>query len=1141
LSRRRKVSGSLLAVALIASLLSVPAASASAYTAAAAQAPGSTQAGAPGTQASGRITLVTGDQLYVSGSKYSLESQPRPGVSFVAYTNQDGHLNVIPSDAFNLLGSGEVDSRLFDVTALLESGLGDRPDVPLIIAHDKGAKATARSSVANGGGHVVRELPSINSLAVRADNAKANGVWKQLTTGDGRGRKLRSGVAKIWLDGVRRPTLDQSVPQVGAPTAWAAGYDGTGVKIGIVDSGIDSTHPDLAGKVVAASDFTGEGLQDLLGHGTHVASIAAGTGAGSGGQYRGVAPGASLISAKACVVTNICFDSAIIAGLQFAAEQGADVINLSLGGADTPGVDPLEQQVNAVSATFGTLVVAAAGNTPFPAPSYSVSSPSTADAALSVGAVDGADNLAYFSNRGPRVSDTAIKPEITAPGVGITAARSSTSSLPGDLYTELSGTSMASPHVAGAAAIVAQRHPAWTPAQLKAALMNNALQTPGARVFDTGAGRLNVARAYNAFVLSSPSSISLGRQVAPHADDPVITRTITYTNTDPNNGANLSLLLTARDPSGAAAPAGMFTLSTNSISLQPGGTATVTFTAKTSLSVADGFYDGYVTAFGQAGGINVTTPFAVHSAPAGREYTFNHIDRSGNYAAGYSTLLLPLTSGKPVYQLFSTSIGPAGPRTDYIESGDYLLYSAIPDASSGGMSVLVQPKFTVTAGAPATIDIDSSTAQPLNVTVPNSAAVTWLQQVGAGYMGTNVAVSSMVWSPTAAIPPMWTKQLGPANVFTPNFMGKVRLGLAVPPGGGANLSNSTQVYNTAWFVDQQFPTGITKNVTAGQLAAVTASHGKHVDGSVGFKDSEANPNGALFPLQSLGFIRFVLPHTRTEYYNTDGNIRWYSRFLDLVNTSPEQHSVNLESRITTLTAGTTTTDAWNKPVYGPALGNVLLPLDWVVRRGDTIYFNPPMVGDSAGHTGFPESGYAVSDLTGTATLKRNGVVVATAAYPGTRTIPPSATVPPDWSPYTLETTMSRGAPTVLGTQISAIWSFNSSTVDANSVLRLPLWAVTFKPALNADNVAPAGSFQIPLTAVAQPDSPVAGINTITVQYSTNDGATWQNATVTGSGANRTATVTNPNTTGFVSLRATATDFAGNSVTQTTIRAYKIGS
>lgn len=86
---------------------------------------------------------------------------------------------------------------------------------------------------------------------------------------------------------------------------------------------------------------------------------------------------------------------------------------------------------------------------------------------------------------------------------------------------------------------------------------------------------------------------------------------------------------------------------------------------------------------------------------------------------------------------------------------------------------------------------------------------------------------------------------------------------------------------------------------------------------------------------------------------------------------------------------------------------------------------------------------------------------------------------------------------------------------------------------------PGTSFSMPATIAAQPDSLASGLNTVTVQYSTNDGATWSNATVTGSGATRTVTVTHPDTTGFVSIRATATDFAGNAVQQTVIRAYRI--
>src|SRR5262249_49916674 len=150
-----------------------------------------------------------------------------------------------------------------------------------------------------------------------------------------------------------------------------------GVTVGVVDSGIDSSHPDLTGQVIAAQDFTGTGdTRDFAGHGTHVAA----TIASHDTRYRGVAFGAHLISAKGCGGDGSCLDSDILAGMQWAAQQGAKIINMSLGGADSPGVDPIEQAVGDLTAQFGVLFVIAAGNS---GPGDStIESPGSADAAL---------------------------------------------------------------------------------------------------------------------------------------------------------------------------------------------------------------------------------------------------------------------------------------------------------------------------------------------------------------------------------------------------------------------------------------------------------------------------------------------------------------------------------------------------------------------------------------------------------------------------------------------------------------------------------------------------------------------------------------------------------------------------------------
>ncbi|MDQ3580075.1 MAG: S8 family serine peptidase, partial [Actinomycetota bacterium] len=253
-----------------------------------------------------------------------------------------------------LLDAGRLDPRLFDLDQLPRD-----TQAPVIVTNAGAAGMPATE---------VRPLRSVDGAALKP----AAGFWNWFTASN----------ASLWLDGISKPTLDVSVPQIGAPTAWSAGYTGAGVTVGVLDTGIDAEHPDLRGKVVERSDFTGTGAEDQVGHGTHVAGIIAGSGAASDARYRGVAPDAKLIDAKVCTTFG-CPDSAVIAGMEWIAPR-AKVVNMSLGGAYSDGTDPVSRALNDLSARHGTLFVVAAGNDralDTPDPLASVTAPAAADSA----------------------------------------------------------------------------------------------------------------------------------------------------------------------------------------------------------------------------------------------------------------------------------------------------------------------------------------------------------------------------------------------------------------------------------------------------------------------------------------------------------------------------------------------------------------------------------------------------------------------------------------------------------------------------------------------------------------------------------------------------------------------------------------
>ncbi|NMO54036.1 S8 family serine peptidase [Actinoplanes sp. TBRC 11911] len=468
--------------------------------------------GPPGPSIDRTVTLLSGDRVTVhpngTGCATVTIRPARPGSVISQSCGPDGHVRVVPARMAGQIGS-VLDPALFDVTTLVTEGYDDAhtADLPVIVQRPANVRAMALPS----GITTTRDLPSIGATAGRLAKPQQNDQKAQ------KAQATTYGPGKIWLDRKVHATattagdLDANLSQIDAPQAWSKGLTGRGAKVAVLDSGADFSHPDLAGQVAGKADFTtvnGDAV-DHFGHGTHVAATIAGTGAASHGARQGVAPGARLLIGKVLDDSGSGSDSQIIAGMEWASTR-ADVINMSLGGnfADD-GTGPLSQAVNALTEQTGALFVIAAGNA---GGVRSVSEPGSAADALTVGAVDAHDQLAGFSSHGPLVGTAAPKPEIVAPGVDIVAARAAGTALGPIIdarYVESSGTSMATPHVAGAAAVLVQRHPDWTAARLKAALVGSADPLQGQDAYAVGAGRLDVARAAGATV-ADQGVIALG-------------------------------------------------------------------------------------------------------------------------------------------------------------------------------------------------------------------------------------------------------------------------------------------------------------------------------------------------------------------------------------------------------------------------------------------------------------------------------------------------------------------------------------------------------------------------------------------------------------------------------------------------------
>ncbi|MFE7307978.1 S8 family serine peptidase, partial [Streptomyces sp. NPDC057546] len=707
--------------------------------ASAAPAPSSVGANSAGRPQVSSVTLVTGDRVRLEtfpGGRKAVSVEPASGASQADFSQLeiDKQLYVLPRAALPYIASGKLDRQLFNITSLVKQGYDDAHTsaIPLIARYTGGTNPTSKEAPTGSRKGLV--IKSLRGSALKADKKQAGRFWKAIDddalakssaeAGAKNASKNSSsknsafknaafegGVEKLWLDAKVHASLDRSTAQIGAPEAWKAGYDGNGATVAVLDTGVDATHPDLAGKLGEVRNFTDEPTaNDGHGHGTHVASTIAGSGAASGGSRKGVAPGARLLIGKVLDNGGSGSYSAIIGGMDWAAHSGADIVSMSLGGQATDGTDVLSLVLDGLSEETGTLFVVAAGNT---GADYTVGSPGAAASALTVGAVDRDDKLAPFSSRGPRVGDNGAKPDLTAPGVDIVAARAAGTSMghPVDAaYTAASGTSMATPHVAGAAAILAGRHPDWSGQQLKDALMSTTRTAPDQTAYEQGTGRVDVARSVRQQVRATGTT-TFG-SLAPDAGPRQVS--VTYTN-DGDAPVSLNLDTTFDKLYGSPAPAGAMSTPAQ-VTVDAHGTADVTVTLDTS-ALPEGIYGGRLTATSADGQTVAHTVLSATKDPVTHKVTVRGIDRAGQPATVFPLILLGPTGRFDVLQEV-----PAGQSlTVDLPEGMYYLHGVITQTTQDNVtnSLVVNPRLRVSGATD--LVLDARKAVPVEIRTPKPA------------------------------------------------------------------------------------------------------------------------------------------------------------------------------------------------------------------------------------------------------------------------------------------------------------------------------------------------------------------------------------------------------------------------------------
>src|SRR5450755_1721265 len=1116
-----------------------------------------------------RVTLVTGDVVgvrTVRGRPPIVTITPGPGrqkVIFTKYADSRGHIRVVPQDVAPLVGK-VLDPTLFDVTTLIRDGDDDarRADLPLIVQGENGASGAAAAAAVSPALRQERTLSSLDAVAVavaepKATATRAGGLLARLASAAARAGRVTPAITRnvryIWLDRTLRATggdvsagssaaqqLDHYLTQIGAPAAWRAGDTGRGVTVAVLDTGVDAAHPDLKGQIVAEKNFSGSpGTADRFGHGTFVASEVAGTGAASGGERRGVAFGARLAIGKVLNDDGTGQFSTVIAGMQWAASR-AKVISMSLGD-DTPsdGTDPVSEALNQLSAAQHVLFVVAAGN--FGPSDETVESPAAARDALAVGAVDATSRVASFSSRGPLAGNFAIKPEIVAPGVDITGDRAAGTTMGSPLsaaYTTASGTSMATPLVAGAAAVLAAVHPRWGPARLKAALVSAARPARGGDAYAQGGGLLDVGAAVQDAVAGDQAVADLGD--VPFGATSPVRKTLTWTNTG-RKPVTLDLTANLARHEGARAPAGAIGLSRDQVRVPARGSASVTLSVSPARLDRDpGLYAGHVVA--RSGRTVVRTPVGVFAAPRTYTLTVHAIPLPGTAAGQMFAAADVVNVDDPNLLDATVTPGSDSTATMQVPAGHYWVLGEVDDqtnATAERSALTGQPEVTVEGNT--TVTLDGATAVPVSASVTGHPTQLTSDSIHVerGFAG-QVAGSDLISFGTGTSPVvLYAQPSGAASTGTFHAYTSFRL---VSPAGRPH----PYVYDLWHPVGTRLPASLAYAVTPAQQATLA-----RIDERFYALDGEQSTLGETrYGLDPAGFLAVegdsTVPDasTRSDYVSTVAGISWNQEVVPPITLDGQKFSgvwVIEVPRFAHLAPGSRQTAFWVRQPFapGPYSGTTpsvsfCAPQPTFRRRGDIhveltdLQDLPDGFDCIEGVDPLPQWSASTSR---TMRLYQGSHLIGTS-----HSAVVDFSVPATSASYRLSYADNTSKLLPVSPRTATTWTFRSAPPAGLDGVRIPLLLVNYSLPLNLDN-HPDGNTAV-LTVARIAGTPTVRVTGLRLWTSTDEGKTWQAAPVRALRSGRYA-VTLPRVAAgqSVSLRVTAADAGGSSIDQTIITAY----